>query len=425
MMFFEREIRRIKMNRRSRRMSIVLLCVLLVTLSATAFAKVQDAAVENTFGQEHDETAPEGNVRANNMVVPESSAPEKAASAEAVLLNNDTVISGSSDGAANEGHVSIVEVDEMSIESEDTMQINVGGNVLNVMQDVVETENIKGGDSTAENNTFGHVENLYIKEQEGSTEDLVLSQEELLGIYKNIWENTDPSRLLVVMKAYELQGKVAYFWGGKSTAIGWDDRWGKLSYVKSEGSNSTGMLRVFGLDCSGYVNWVFNNAAGENVIGKMGDGTSNQWSRSTAVSWEGAKPGDLAFLDDPVIVQSLNHIGIVVGQNESGDLLVAHCSGSYNNVVITEAKSSGFKYIRTPNIYDDEAFAMSAAQNSSFIEYMDLINMYLVENEAMETEEMSVPRGIVQENFAAGETMQGNLVSKSSSEAVCNKIIYR
>jgi len=189
--------------------------------------------------------------------------------------------------------------------------------------------------------------------QQGSDENIILSEEELTEINRNISSSITAERLLVVLKAYSLEGEVSYYWGGKSSAIGWDKRWGKQSYVTSEGSRTTGTLRTFGLDCSGYVNWVFNNAMKKDVTLKVGNGTTSQWAKSSAVSWNNAQPGDLAFFYDPINFSGINHVGIVVGENDKNELLVAHCSSSYNNVVITEAESTGFKYIRTPDIYED------------------------------------------------------------------------
>ena len=60
--------------------------------------------------------------------------------------------------------------------------------------------------------------------------------------------------------------KLTYFWGGKSSAIGWDSEWGKMKLVTSEGSRSTGCMRPFGLDCSGFVTWAFHNAGFQNQL---------------------------------------------------------------------------------------------------------------------------------------------------------------
>lgn len=47
-------------------------------------------------------------------------------------------------------------------------------------------------------------------------------------------------RKKVIKAACSLVGKVNYFWGGKSSAIGWDSEWGKLKTVSAEGSKTTG-----------------------------------------------------------------------------------------------------------------------------------------------------------------------------------------
>lgn len=66
------------------------------------------------------------------------------------------------------------------------------------------------------------------------------------------------------------------------------------------------------------------------------------------VEWNQAQIGDLAFLAIPE-TRKVNHVGVVVGFDNS-EPMVAHCSSSYNNVVVTEGWGSGFRYIRRPVI---------------------------------------------------------------------------
>ena len=56
--------------------------------------------------------------------------------------------------------------------------------------------------------------------------NISLPPEELAVLMENLPQNLDERRKGVVMAAYSLVGKVNYFWGGKSTVIGWDSRWG-------------------------------------------------------------------------------------------------------------------------------------------------------------------------------------------------------
>ena len=135
-------------------------------------------------------------------------------------------------------------------------------------------------------------------------------------------------------------GKVNYFWGGKSSAIGWDSEWGKLKTVSAEGSKTTGTKRPFGLDCSGFVTWSFINSGFS--ASAIGHGTNTQVSKGTRISLSSAQPGDLAFYND------ISHVGIVGGKDSSGNILVIHCSSGANNVVIT---TGGFGFAVKPNCY--------------------------------------------------------------------------
>ena len=158
----------------------------------------------------------------------------------------------------------------------------------------------------------------------------------------------------IVAAAYSLVGKISYFFGGKSSAIGWDDRWGDKREVTAEGSRSTGKTRKYGLDCSGYVTWAFINGYGRaSASGKIGNGTSAQWYASRKIEKdEQILPGDLVFLQGPEH-SGINHVGLVVGVKENGDVIVSHCSSGHNGVVVQEASRAGFKYIRRPKCFAD------------------------------------------------------------------------
>jgi len=193
----------------------------------------------------------------------------------------------------------------------------------------------------------------------GDNSTIALTDEQLAEILDSLPADLSAERVGVVLNAYSLEGKVSYFWGGKSVVNGWDARWGNPAYVVSAGSNATGTLRTYGLDCSGYVNWVFNNAAGFRTAALLGDGTTGQWNLSTATDWEDAQPGDLAFFYDPAVAGSTNHVGVVVGWDENGELLVAHCSSGVG-VIISNAADYGFNYIRTPGAYENETYTAAA-----------------------------------------------------------------
>ncbi len=175
--------------------------------------------------------------------------------------------------------------------------------------------------------------------------DLSASQEQARNILRNLPDGLSPERRAVVETACKLVGKVNYFWGGKSRVIGWDSRWGTIQKVCADGSSTTGTYRPYGLDCSGFVDWVFYNISdGAYTIGH-GGGAHAQHTYCTAITWTEAQPGDLVFYPEDT------HVGIVGGWDESGNILIIHCASGYNNVVVT--KQEGFTTIGRPLYYSE------------------------------------------------------------------------
>ena len=174
-----------------------------------------------------------------------------------------------------------------------------------------------------------------------AAQSLAVSDATAQDILKNLPDSLSAERKKVIKAACSLVGKVNYFWGGKSSAIGWDSEWGKLKTVSAEGSKTTGTKRPFGLDCSGFVTWSFINS-GFNAS-SIGHGTKGQIAKCSRISWGSAQAGDLAFYGD------LSHVGIVAGKDAAGNILVIHCSSGNNNVVITT--NSGFGFAARPRCY--------------------------------------------------------------------------
>ena len=127
--------------------------------------------------------------------------------------------------------------------------------------------------------------------------------------------------------------------------IGWDTRWGELRQVTAAGSPTTGSYRPYGLDCSGFVDWVFYNATGGSYIIGHGGGAAMQHRYCADIRWEDAQPGDLVFYPDN------SHVGIVGGRDANGELLIIHCASGHNNVVITD--KAGFTSVGRPQYYSD------------------------------------------------------------------------
>ncbi len=179
----------------------------------------------------------------------------------------------------------------------------------------------------------------------GSYQDIELSPEEAARIMEQLPAGLSQERKQIVLTAYQLLGRVHYYWGGKSLVLGWDSRWGTPMEVTADGSSTTGTVRPFGLDCSGMVDWVFYNQSGGQYIIGHGGGAAAQHSYCTDISWEDARPGDLVFYPGDT------HVGIVCGFDSGGNIQIIHCASGYNNVVVTG--KSGFTSVGRPQYYTE------------------------------------------------------------------------
>ena len=176
-------------------------------------------------------------------------------------------------------------------------------------------------------------------------EDVYSVSGDTAALIRSLPEDLSPEREAVIRTACSLVGKVNYFWGGKSLVIGWDARWGELRQVTAAGNSTSGTYRPYGLDCSGFVDWVFYNQSGGSYVIGHGGGATMQHSYCTDISWADAQPGDLVFYPDN------SHVGIVGGRDANGELLIIHCASGYNNVVITDKE--GFASVGRPQYYGE------------------------------------------------------------------------
>lgn len=111
----------------------------------------------------------------------------------------------------------------------------------------------------------------------GNGQAVPLTDAELIAFVNR--QNCNATRKHILSTALSLVGKVPYFWGGKSAA-GWNDEWNTPKLVTAEGSPSTGTIRPFGLDCSGFTDWTYKTAVGVSLYG----GTWSQWAESYSIT---------------------------------------------------------------------------------------------------------------------------------------------
>lgn len=179
----------------------------------------------------------------------------------------------------------------------------------------------------------------------GSGDVPVITDAELQAFLDRL--DCSATRKELIRVALSLVGRVPYFWGGKSAA-GWNDEWNKPKLVTSAGSSTSGTIRPYGLDCSGFTDWVYKTALGKGLPA----GTSGQWPGSTSITEAELLPGDLGFMGAPGEF-SINHVLIYAGKSESGQHMWVHCSSSGGGVVLNSPNY--VKYYRRPNGFDLES----------------------------------------------------------------------
>ncbi len=167
-----------------------------------------------------------------------------------------------------------------------------------------------------------------------STEN-ILSEEEIQKILDEYDGDISAAREALIQCALDAVGKIPYYWGGKSLVPGLDDN----NFGSTVSPDYKGRTKK-GLDCSGFVQWVYNTALGVKVSGS----TAGYCSNHNKISYSDLKPGDVGLIKEPGA--SSNHIGIYAGRNSDGQDMWIHCTGAPKNTVVYGSYS--FKYFYDP-----------------------------------------------------------------------------
>lgn len=170
----------------------------------------------------------------------------------------------------------------------------------------------------------------------GSGEMVPLTDAELIAFVNR--QNCNATRKHILTTALSLVGKVPYFWGGKS-APGWNDEWNTPKLVTAAGSSTTGTIRPYGLDCSGFSTWVFTTSMGINI----GAGCNGQYPNTYAISASELLPGDLGFLADD---DGWGHVLVFAGYSETGERMWVHSSGGEGVILNTPSYEGRLSYRR-------------------------------------------------------------------------------
>jgi len=112
-----------------------------------------------------------------------------------------------------------------------------------------------------------------------------------------------------------------YYWGGKYNSYGINDDWGSVRFEPTYRR-----YQKYGLDCSGYVDWVYYQLTG--AVLSQSWGVRGQVENSVLIDKKDLRIGDLGFYHIYDKEYSGNHVGIFIGRDTDGKELFIHSGGS-------------------------------------------------------------------------------------------------
>lgn len=134
-------------------------------------------------------------------------------------------------------------------------------------------------------------------------------------------DDLSDERRAVITCALNSVGKIPYYYGGKPSAAGLSGN----HFASVASPDHKGRI-LSGLDCSGWVNWVYWTALGK----RPGAASTYEIVRAgRAISSDQLQPGDLM-----VQLGGDSHVVMFLGWNADGTILGVHESGSVNNVTV-------------------------------------------------------------------------------------------
>ncbi|HIU87653.1 MAG TPA: C40 family peptidase [Candidatus Avilachnospira avistercoris] len=165
-----------------------------------------------------------------------------------------------------------------------------------------------------------------------------LSTEEISYYMSLLSPDISQERRDVIEFALNSVGKVPYYWGGKPYGAGYErNHFGTVTYPDAKGR----VLR--GLDCSGWINWVYWSIRGESL---PGESTGTLVGCGRKISRSELRPGDII-----IRTGADAHVVMFLAWAESGNMIVVHETGGVTNNVVVSEITADWPYYRTL-IYD-------------------------------------------------------------------------
>ncbi len=161
-----------------------------------------------------------------------------------------------------------------------------------------------------------------------------LTEEEISKYLDELPDDVSSGRKKVIKFALESVGKVPYYYGGKASAKGYEAN--HFGSVIGQSDHRGRVLR--GLDCSGWIQWVYWSALGDDLGGACS--TSSLVGEGEKIKRADLQPGDIIIREG-----ADSHVVMFLAWAGNGNMIAIHENGSANNVSVNEVTAS-YPYYR-------------------------------------------------------------------------------
>ena len=178
--------------------------------------------------------------------------------------------------------------------------------------------------------TINYARNLFYKDWEKeygigiSYVNLVkpLTREEINYYLNRLDPNLSENRKKVIETALRSVGRIPYYYGGKTSRYGFEN----TGFGTKVPADYKGRC-LKGLDCSGWVNWVYGTTFNKYII--KTEGTAKLATEGTKITRKELLPGDI------IVRPGIDsHVMMFLEWADDGKMTVIHENGSVNNVSI-------------------------------------------------------------------------------------------